>query len=69
MAPRATPSEIVRTLNEAVNQVLAEAATVERLRDLGAAPRHATPAETLAFLRSEQAAFGAIARAGRIEVE
>ena len=69
MAPRATPPEIIRTLNEAVNQVLAEPATAERLRDLGAAPRQATPAETLAFLRSEQAAFGAIARAGHIEVE
>jgi hypothetical protein len=36
---------------------------------LGALPRHTTPAETLAFLRAEQAEFGAIARAGKIEVE
>jgi tripartite-type tricarboxylate transporter receptor subunit TctC len=69
MAPKATPPDTIQALNEAVNRVLAEAATVDRLRDLGAAPRHASPAETLAFLRTEQSAFGAIARAGKIEVE
>jgi hypothetical protein len=49
--------------------VLDEPAIVGRLRDLGAAPRSTTPAETLAFLRAKQRDFSAIARAGRIEVE
>lgn len=65
MAPKATPPEVIRR----VNQVLGEAETVGRLRDLGAARRYVTPAETQAFLRAEQKDFGAIARAGRIEVE
>lgn len=69
MAPKGTPPEVIWRLNQAVNLVLGEEAVLGRLRDLGAAPRHTTPDEALAFLRAEQAAFGAIARAGGIEVE
>lgn len=69
MAPKGTPAEVIGRLNQVVNQVLGEAAIVGRLRDLGASPRRTTPAETLAFMRAEQAELGAIARAGKIEVE
>jgi tripartite-type tricarboxylate transporter receptor subunit TctC len=69
MAPKGTPPAVIERLNQVVNQVLEEPAILGRLRDLGAAPRHTTPAEALAFLRGEQAAFSAIARAGGIEVE
>ena len=69
MAPKGTPVEVIQRFNQAVNQVLGETATAGRLRELGAAPRHTTPAEALAFLRAERAGFGAIARAGKIEVE
>ena len=48
---------------------LPAAAPISRLRNLGATPRHITPAETLAFLFAEKADFGAIACAGKIEVE
>jgi tripartite-type tricarboxylate transporter receptor subunit TctC len=69
LAPKATPPEVIQRYNAVISQVLAEPLTVERLRNLGAAPRQTTPAETLAFLRAEQAEFGAIARAGEIQVE
>jgi tripartite-type tricarboxylate transporter receptor subunit TctC len=69
MAPKGTPGEAIQRFNQVANQVLGEAATADRLRELGAAPRLTTPAETLAFLRAEQTEFGAIARAGKIEVE
>ncbi len=69
MAPKATPPEIVQHLNQVINQVLAEEQTITRLRDLGAAPRRTTPAESLAFMRTEQAGFATIARAGNIQVE
>ena len=69
MAPKGTPVEVIQRFNQAVNRVLGETATAGRLRELGAAPRHTTPAEALAFLRAERAGFGAIARAGKIEVE
>jgi tripartite-type tricarboxylate transporter receptor subunit TctC len=69
MAPKGTPSEVIRQLNEAINQALQEEPIVARIRELGAAPRLSTPAETLAFVRAERADFGAIARAAKIRVE
>ena len=69
MAPKATPPEVIQRYGQAINYVLGEEATIGRFRDLGAAPRISTPAETLAFLRAERAEFGAIARAGKIEVQ
>ncbi|WP_052389753.1 Bug family tripartite tricarboxylate transporter substrate binding protein [Belnapia moabensis] len=69
MMPKGTPPEVIQRLNQAVNQILGEPAMIGRLRDLGAAPRHTTPAEALAFMQSEQRTFESIAHAGRIEVE
>ncbi|MBL6455604.1 tripartite tricarboxylate transporter substrate binding protein [Belnapia sp. T6] len=69
MAPKGTPPEVIGRFNLLVNQVLEEPALVARLRELGASPRGGTPAEALAFLRSEQRDYGAIAREGKIEVE
>ena len=69
MAPKATPPAVIRRVNEAVNQVLQEAPIAARLRELGAAPRLTTPEESLAFMRAEQANWGAIARAGGIVAE
>ena len=69
MAPKGTPEEIVQRLNAAINQALGEEAIATRIRDLGASPRITTPAETLAFIRSERTDFGGIARAGKIRVE
>jgi tripartite-type tricarboxylate transporter receptor subunit TctC len=69
MAPKGTPPEAIRRLNEVINQALQEAPTIARFRELGAAPRITTPAETLAFIRAEKVDFGAIARAGKIRVE
>ena len=69
MAPKATPPEAIQRLNEAINQALQEPAIAGRIRELGAAPRISSPAETLAFIRAEKADFGAIARAGNIRVE
>jgi tripartite-type tricarboxylate transporter receptor subunit TctC len=69
VAPKTTPPEVIARLNQVINQVLAEPATVARFRDLGAAPRLSTPDETLSFMRAERADFGAIARAGKIEAD
>ncbi|MBX9699820.1 MAG: tripartite tricarboxylate transporter substrate binding protein, partial [Acetobacteraceae bacterium] len=69
MAPKGTPPEIVTRLNGAINTALGEAPLVARIREIGAAPRISTPAETLDFIRAERTDFGAIARAGNIRVE
>jgi tripartite-type tricarboxylate transporter receptor subunit TctC len=52
-----------------INQALREEAIATRIRELGASPRITTPAETLSFIRTERADFGAIARDGKIRVE
>lgn len=69
MAPKGTPPEAIRRLNEVVNQALQEPAIEARIRELGASPRISSPEETLAFIRAEKADFGGIARAGSIRVE
>jgi tripartite-type tricarboxylate transporter receptor subunit TctC len=69
MAPKAVPSEVVRRMNETVNTILREEALMGRLRDLGAAPRHTSPEEALAFMRAEREKWGAVARAGNIVAE
>ncbi len=69
MAPKATPEAVIRRINAAVNQALAEPAIIARIRELGATPRITTPEETLAFIRSERGEYGAIARSGAIRVE
>jgi tripartite-type tricarboxylate transporter receptor subunit TctC len=56
-------------MNAAVNQVLGEEAMIARLRELGAAPRRSTPAESQAFMRAERENWGRVARAGNIVVE
>ncbi|WP_368419288.1 Bug family tripartite tricarboxylate transporter substrate binding protein [Rhodovarius sp.] len=69
MAPRATPGAVIERMNAAVNQVLGEEAMIGRLRELGAAPRRSTPAESQAFMRAERENWGQVARAGNIVVE
>jgi tripartite-type tricarboxylate transporter receptor subunit TctC len=69
MAPKGTPPEIIQKLNTAINQALSEEAFAARIHDLGASPRITTPAETLAFIKAERSDFGAVAKAGKINVE
>jgi len=69
MAPKETPPEIIARLNAAINQALQEAPIVGRIRDLGAAPKLTTPAETFAFIRAEQVEFAQIAGDAKIRVE
>lgn len=69
MAPKATPPEVIRRMNEAVNMVLREEPLVARLRELGAAPLGTSPDESLTFMRAEREKWGAVARAGNIAVE
>jgi hypothetical protein len=59
------PDEIIHKLNAMVNQALGEEAVAARIRDLSTSPRLSTPAETISFIRSECADFGAIARPAR----
>ncbi|MBR0655905.1 Bug family tripartite tricarboxylate transporter substrate binding protein [Plastoroseomonas arctica] len=67
MAPKTTPPEILARMNASLNQVAMGAEIGERLRTMGSAPAAMTPEAQLAFMRSERALWGGIARAGNIE--
>jgi len=52
-APAGTPPEIIKTLNQALQQVLAEAEVKSRLLELGIEARASTPEEISARLKSD----------------
>lgn len=52
-APAKTPADIVQRVNQDLNRVLTEADLVGKLQDLGAFPRHLSPAETQDFISKE----------------
>ena len=62
VAPAGTPPEAIERINKAVNAALASPEIVARLRDEGSVARGGTPAELGAFLKSEQARWGAAVR-------
>lgn len=52
-APAGTPPEIVKTLNQALQEILAEPEVKKRLLELGIEARASTPAEIAARLKSD----------------
>jgi tripartite-type tricarboxylate transporter receptor subunit TctC len=69
-APRGTSAEIVKRLNQAMDQVLRDPELVRRLGELGFYVDGAlTPEATTAFVRSQRDAWGEIVRAAGITAE
>jgi tripartite-type tricarboxylate transporter receptor subunit TctC len=68
-APRATPAEVVTTLNRELNAGLADASVKAQLADLGMTPIPATPAEFGTVLASETDKWGKVIRAIGIKAE
>jgi tripartite-type tricarboxylate transporter receptor subunit TctC len=68
-APKATPAEIVTSLNTAIVTALAEPEMKTRLADLGAVPMPSTPAEFGAFLAADTEKWGKVIRAANIKPE
>jgi tripartite-type tricarboxylate transporter receptor subunit TctC len=68
LAPKGTPTEIVQTLNEAVNKALAVDAVTKRLANLGAEPVGGSTAAFATFLSGEIAKWGKVIREARITV-
>ena len=62
MAPAGTPDAIVRKVNQDLNAVLVRPELRQRLQDLGAFVRPMSPAETAAFIRSEQQVWRPLVR-------
>src|ERR1700733_721061 len=68
-APKATPADIVVSLNTAMNSALAEADMKTRLNELGAVPMPTTPAEFASFLAADTEKWGKVIRAADIKPE
>jgi tripartite-type tricarboxylate transporter receptor subunit TctC len=68
-APKATPPEIVATLNTAVNAVLADPALKARFADLGIAPMPMTPAECQSFITAETEKWAKVIKFANIKPE
>jgi len=66
-APRNTPVDIVRKLNNAVNAALADAKLKARLADLGATPLGGAPSDFGTLIAEETAKWGKVIRASNIK--
>jgi tripartite-type tricarboxylate transporter receptor subunit TctC len=69
VAPAATPSEVIATLNRAVIQALSEAETLRQLHDLGVEVGASTPQEFAAYIRSEIPKWAAVVKASGAQIE
>ncbi|MBS7811985.1 Bug family tripartite tricarboxylate transporter substrate binding protein [Roseococcus pinisoli] len=67
-APSATPRPIVEKLGAAILSALADPATVARLREFGADPWPAGPADYQAFMIAEERKWGPIVRAAGVTI-
>ncbi|HEY1287418.1 MAG TPA: tripartite tricarboxylate transporter substrate binding protein [Burkholderiales bacterium] len=66
-APRGTPVDVVRTLNNAINAGLADPKLKARLADLGAMPLAGSPADFGTLIAEETAKWAKVIRAGNIK--
>ena len=64
-----TPRPIIDTLNKAVVAGLGEPDLAQKLKDLGATVRPSTPEEFAAFLKTEDAGIGDLAKKGLLKPE
>jgi len=66
-APAATPPQVVRKLNEAVNAIVGEPNVKEQFAKLGIEPAPMKPEEFARFVRSEIEVYRKVVRAANIE--
>src|SRR5882672_1900069 len=69
LAPASTPAEAVARLSQALNAALAQPEVKERFSAAGLDTVSSTPAEFAAFIRSEIAKWGKVAKEANIKVE
>ena len=69
MAPAGTPPEIVKKLNDAVADALADPAVKDKLTGLGAETEAVAPEGLAAFMKTEDAAIEDLARIGVLKTE
>lgn len=68
-APKGTPTAIINTLNAALNKVLAQPESRQRLLDLGFDPAGGTPARLAAFAVNERRKWEPVIKRAGIQVD
>jgi tripartite-type tricarboxylate transporter receptor subunit TctC len=68
-APRGTPAEVVTTLNQAINQGIADDRVKKRIADLGDMLLATSPAEFAKLVADESAKWGKVIRVANIQAE
>ncbi len=69
VAPAGTSPEVIARVNAEINKALKQPATIAKLHDEGSEPRGGTPAELAAFIKSENAHWGAIVKESGARVD
>jgi tripartite-type tricarboxylate transporter receptor subunit TctC len=69
VAPKGTPSDIVDTLNKAINAALADAKFQARLADLGGEGLPGTPAQFRQLIVDETAKWGKVVRFAKLSAD
>jgi len=69
LAPPGTPAAVVEALQAQVEKVVRDPAARARMTDIGYTPSNVAPRDFGAFVKSENARWGAVVRAARIQVE
>ncbi len=69
LAPATTPKDVVAKLNKALNAVLNEKQTQDKLAELSIKPTGGTPEEAMAFAASEAAKWKKVIEDGKIKPE
>jgi tripartite-type tricarboxylate transporter receptor subunit TctC len=69
VAPKGTPAEVVRILNDAVNTALARPEIDARLIEIGAEPAPSTSAEFASFMAKDAETWAKVVKSAAIKVE
>jgi tripartite-type tricarboxylate transporter receptor subunit TctC len=69
LAPAGTPEAIVNKLNMAMNVALKQPEVIKRMKDLGATPSGASPAEFKAFLVQDLDRWAKVVQAAGIQAD
>jgi len=69
LAPAGTPKPIIATLNSGIRKTLRSPGVITMLTEAGFEPDSGTPEEFTAYMKSELAKWGKVAKAAKIEPE
>ncbi|CAG9174028.1 hypothetical protein LMG23994_02769 [Cupriavidus pinatubonensis] len=69
LAPKGTPNDIVRKMNVAINNVVADPETVKVFTEMGASPLGGTPERVAYVLSADLLKWRAVVKRGNIQMQ